>query len=1063
MRRRWYGPLCLRSSFAATVVAFILVLAPDGVIDAQGITTAAIRGTVTDATGSAVDVATVTVRDTGTGFVTSARMRQGVFAVYGLTSGVVYSIGVARIGYAPRVVDSLVLSLGETRTLRLTLDRLPNEIDTVRISANSSTASLSAGGVSTAISDSSLRRLPSLNRDLYDFVRLVPQVGTRYGLSAAGANFRFNNYMIDGVSDRQLQGNNVMGAGTAGGKTIPLDAIREYQVLVSPYAVRYGNSTGMTVNAVTKSGTNQLHGSTFAYARNAGMARPGSFAGGSDYSRKQFGLSLGGPVVRDRMLFFVAAEWQHAVAPAPGPYLGRDVAGSPTLPIADADVLRFASLLEAKGIDAGDGGRVTIANPAMTLFGRLDLSLPKWKSRMILLETYSVVEVDRFARPDAARVFQLSSSAWTLSTSKHSTSVQILTQLRQSVFNEFLVAYLDRPVVAGNYAASPSIQALVRGANGTTSVALFAGPPPPAGGTGSTQRLAEISDHIVYQAGRNHTIGAGVRAEFFDYHPVGLRGMFGLWTFPNLDALERGEASSYVISRNLGSAEAKLRGEQSGAYLADEWRVGDNLNFTFGIRGDVLSFARGPEYNPAVDSALGRRTSDFPGSRVQWSPRIGFTWRLGGERGATVRGGAGIFVASPPLGWLLGPMRSTGIGVQTLTCNSERLGSVPVFVADPERQPMICADGRGLSPGPVALVDRNLRMSETFRTSLSVDKRLPWNIEGSVEALYSKVRSDFAFINADLAGPQGVDANGRVLYGSIDPSGRVAPTRLSGNRFSEVVDIRNHSLGYSWSATAQATRPFTQRAELRASYTYAKARDVQSLTNQSAVAPFDTWAGGRFTSTRHDVLTTGVSAFDLPHRVVFAATYVAPWRRWKTDFSIFYIGESGNPFTYGDSTSNRLGDLNADGSSANDPIYIPRDARNPAEMVFAGADSADQGKLFEQFIGATPCLRRQRGSIAGRNSCRASWVNTSNASIRQSLQPIGGRGLTLQVDVFNLLNLLNSSWGLVRTPNPWILEHIGQTNEASSRPLFRFDSDKVSSTHNLESGYQVQFSIRYDF
>jgi hypothetical protein len=319
------------------------------------------------------------------------------------------------------------------------------------------------------------------------------------------------------------------------------------------------------------------------------------------------------------------------------------------------------------------------------------------------------------------------------------------------------------------------------------------------------------------------------------------------------------------------------------------------------------------------------------------------------------------------------------------------------------------------------------------------------------------------FVNADLAGPQGVGPHGRVLYGKIDASGKTQPTLVSQGRFPEVIDLRNHSLGHSWSITANLYKPFSDRAELRASYTHSRSRDLQSITNSQVGSALDIWASSRPTSNRLEDQSLGISAFEVAHRIVLAATYAAPWKRWTTDLSLYYIGESGTPFTYGDSSANRMGDLNADGTSADDPIYVPLDASDAAEIVFAGSDSVAQGLSFERFIRDNACLNRQRGMIVSRNSCRGPWVHTSNASIRQSLRAIGSHDLSLQLEIFNVLNLLNSSWGLFKVPNPWILEHVGQTKNASPQPMFRFNSANVSSTQNLESGYQLQLSLRYSF
>ena len=1027
-------------------------------IAAQGVTTAAIRGSVRAQDGGGVG-ATVRVVNMSTGYATETRVRGGNFLVQGLATGGPYRIVVKSLGYAPEVLDGLSLSLGEQRVINFTLVSLVRQLDTIRVAATDDrNRPALAGGVGTSISDSTLRRLPTLNRDVYDFVRLVPQAGTRFGLTGGGANFRFNSYMIDGLSDRQLQGNQAMG-GPIGGKTISLEAVKEYQVLLSPYDVRFGEFAGLLINAVTRSGTNDLHGSAYFFWRNEQLARTNSFVGSSPYRREQYGMSLGGPIIRDRVHFFIAPEFQYSAAPTPGPFIGQQANASPPLPVLEADIKQFAALLSAKGFEAGDGGRVMSLNPAVTLFGRLDVALPEAKSRAVLLGNFSAVDVTRFARSAGAPfVFPLSSNAWTLRTAKHSTSVQIFTQASRAVFNEFVMAYMERPLVLVHQTRSPSILATVG------SATLVAGPPAAAGAAGAASALAEIGDHVLFQLGSRHTLGAGIHVEMFRYNVQGVRGGLGQWRFPSLAALGSGDATSYSIAKDFGSAEAPVRGAQPSAYVSDEWRVGDRLSLTLGLRGDALQLSSVPVYNPAVDSLFQRRTSDYPQSHVQWSPRFGFRWDARADHRTHVRGGAGIFVGPPPLGWLLGPVRSNGAGVRTLTCaGALGSGQVPKFIGNPDLQPQTCPDGRGFSDGPVALVDPGLRMADSFRTSLAVDQSLPGGLNATLEGLYSRVRSDFLFVNADLRGPQGVDSHGRVLYGTIRPSGFADPALISKKRFPEVIDLRNHSLGYSWSVTGQIERAFSDRYELRASYTHSRTRDVQSLTNGSAVAPFDIWASGRPVSGRHSDLTTGISSFEIPDRVVLAGSYAAPWKRWKTDISLYYVGESGTPFTFGDSTAGGLGDLNADGTSADDPIYVPRNAADVSEIVFDSSDST-QAAAFEQFIRDTPCLARQRGRIMARNSCRGHWVNTSNFSVRQSLQAIGGHDLSAQLDVFNVLNLLSPSWGLFRVPDETLLQHTGQTSGPFSQPVFHFDPATAGmSTQNLESGYQLQLSLRYSF
>jgi len=1029
---------------------------------AQGVTTAAIRGTVRAENGADVEGTPVRVVNLATGYENNTWVRGGTYSIQGLEIGDRYAVVVRRIGFLPQARDVAPLNIGDRREVDFVLVAVAR-LDTVIVKADNGDApSVPGRGIGTSISDSTLRRLPTLNGDMYDFVRVVPQVGTRFGLSGGGAASRFNGYFIDGLSDRILQNNGAnAGAGSlnnsASNKTIPLEAVKEYQVLLSPFDPRYGDFTGLLVNAVTKGGTNDLHGSAYAEVRNAQLARSGSFLGTSSYEREVYGFSLGGPIVHNRMHFLIAPEIQRAAQPARGPWVGQAADALFPVPASPDTVARFAALLSDRGLDPGDGGRVTLTNPNIALFGRLDLALPELASRLVVRESFSQGQSSNFQRPVATRNFQLSSVANVNRQTKRTTAAQFFSQLSPAVFNEFQLGHTDNPIGGGAPAQMPSISVTVSG--GAT---LVAGPGPGAQGGGSTSASTEIGDYVVIQHGPSHTVGFGAHLEFFRYAIPGVKTAYGQWMFPNLDALAVGAPSSFTIGRDFGSAASPVAGVEPSVYASDEWRLSDRLSVTLGLRADGLSFSQHPAYNPDVDAVFHRRTSDFPRFRPQVSPRVGFTWQPDDDHRTSIRGGAGLFVGRPPLGWLVGPMRSDGVGTRTLSCGA---GNVPSFSPYPAVQPTTCLNGSGLVNGPVTLVDRNLRMAETLRASVGADQRLPWNVIGGVDALYSRVRSDFAFFNLTLAGPTDTDSHGRVMYGSLGADGVAHPSLVTGNPYTEVVDLRNQAGGYSWSLTARLHRPWSDRLEMGVSYTYSRVRDVRSITSGMIAMPLDLWAGQRPGSGRLDDATTGVSAFDIPHRVVLSATYAARWKRRTTDISLYYIGESGVAFTFGDSTAGKFtGDLNADGTSADDPIYVPRDATNPSEIAFAGIpdSAAAQGIAFEKFIRRTPCLDRQRGRIVARNSCRSAWVNTSNLSVRQSLPDVAGHAATIELEVFNVLNLLNKSWGLLEVPNPWILQSAGRTQASAPQPQYTFTTP-VRNVQNAESSYQLQLSLRYSF
>ena len=363
----------LHRSFGPLVLAAALWWS-SAPVAAQGITTAAIRGAVRAENGADVDGTPVRVVNLATGYRSETKVRDGSFLIQGLETGGPYTVEVQRIGFAPQADTIPYLSLGNRPKIDFVLVAVAARLDRVIVKADNVDAPSAPGrGVGTSISDSTLRRLPTLNGDMYDFLRTVPQVGTRFGLSGGGAAFRFNQYFIDGLSDRVLQtsGN---GAGavtlTSSNRTISLEAVKEYQVLLSPFDPRYGDFTSLLVNAVTKRGTNDLHGSVYANLRNAQLARSGSFS----YEREVFGFSLGGPIVHNRIHFFIAPEIQRASQPARGPWVGQGSDAPFPVPVSPDTVARFASLLRDRG-----STRATVVASSYRI--RISLCSDGWTSR----------------------------------------------------------------------------------------------------------------------------------------------------------------------------------------------------------------------------------------------------------------------------------------------------------------------------------------------------------------------------------------------------------------------------------------------------------------------------------------------------------------------------------------------------------------------------------------------------------------------------------------------------------------------------------------------------------
>lgn len=1048
-----------------------------GFAAAQGVATAGVHGSVAASPGRTVD-ARVTVRNDATGFTVEVRSRNGQFLVPGLEPGGPYTITARSLGFTPKRQVNVFLTLGTLSEIDFVLQSATTRLDTVEVLGRPPQRERRAdGGTGTTISAAMLDQLPTLNRDVYDFLRLVPQISTKIGLSnpgasAGGVGFRFNQFLINGVSERTLSGG--VSDAFAGNKSIPLDAVQEYQVLLTPYDVRYGDFAGALVNAVTKSGTNTYRGSVFAYGRNDQLGRRDTAS--APYDRAQYGFSLGGPILENRLHFFVASEFQHFTFPAAGPYVGQPANAERPVPVSVGDLDRFTAIMKTYGLVAGSAGPIENGNPLRNLFARVDLALPEWNSRILVWNNVNGSDDIAFSRT-SRDTFSLSSYQVTRVSRSLSSAVELHTALPRAGggHNELLFSQRTEALDGVGAVQQPIVRVAVPGVGG--SVTLNSGTAESAQGGYFRSSTFTINDNLTLPIRASHIVTVGGQAELFSLRHGAAAESYGTWSFASLQDFQLGVPNAYQVRLDFGSAAAPLSGRQYAAYAGDQWQAGERLSLTGGIRADLLAINEHAPYEQLVDSLFGRRTDEMPARRVELSPRLGFTWDVSGVGQQRVRGGLGIFTGRYPLAWAQTALSSYGVGGLLRCTLGPSADPPPAFNPDYRTPPTACLHGTTITPArpaDVDLLDRNLRMARMARGSLAHDWQLPWDLVLTNEALATRALSDFALLNLNLPDPVATDGFGRVMYGTINPSG-VAITKPR-TAFSEVIDLRNTAGNRSYQLSTRLERTPTAGTSGFISYTFSRARDIQTLlrVNTRGTAA---WAAARPISGRQDDLTAGISTDDIPHRVIVAGAYKAPWRRRQTELSFYYVGESGRPFTYIATGTSRRGDLNADGSN-NDPIYVPRNALDPSEIQVSGmsdslaADNSTatqaarervQRNAFEDFIQRTSCLRQQRGQILARNSCREPWSNTTIASLRQTV-PVRGRAVEIQFDVFNLLNLLNRDWGRVREAAPGLLEQVGQTVGPAAGPIFRFNTiDPGLTTASPESSFQLQLAVRYPF
>ena len=1001
---------------------------------AQGVTTGGVTGTVTDPSGAPIEGAQIQIRNTKTGFSSGAVTRgNGQYSVQGLLPDDGYSVTVRRIGFQPVTRENRRVALGESIREDFRLEQQTAVLETVMVAAETNPIiSPTKTGTGTTLSDSALRRLPTINRNFADFVKLTPQVttSTREGLSGGGVNIRQNAIQIDGAASGDLFGLGTTGepGAQANAKSIPLDAVKEYQILLSPFDVRQGNFGGVLINAVTKSGTNEFHGTAYGFTRNENLQRKQPYL--AEFKQQQYGFSVGGPILKDRLFFFVNPEWQKQSTPATGAYIGS----SDSL-ITQGSIDALSQALAGYGFtDPGSGGRVIRENPLTNVFARIDAFLPA-NTRMVLRHNYAAADNTTFGRSSrnsSSPLFDLTSNRYEFSSRTHSSVAEFMTNLPNGIFNELLLNLTKTEDFRTVPVRFPEV--LVRGfpreSNPSVQdVAIVVGTDASSQGNSLDQRTFEFTNNLTIPRG-SHSITIGTKNLF--YRPVNLFGQnsLGNWEFANLAALQAGTASRYQVSApspsDPAAGLATFRANMYSFYIQDAWRVNERLVLTGGVRLEKPSFKDTPPENPSVLANFGRSTSAVP-SRRTISPRFSFNWDMTGDQRNQLRGGIGYFTGTPPFVYLSNAFGNSGLsGYASLNCSGSTSGAnsllPPPFTAENIANPPTSCAPFTPATGPVrpgattaassniATIDPNFRFPQYQKISAGYDHRFDNGLVGSFEGLYTRSMSNPFYTNLALVGPQGRDRNGRVLYGTLTATGGTALTQ--GGR-TQVIDVTNVGGDYTYSLTGTLQKTFFEKFQGSLAYSYMQARDIATTTSSTQ--------GSNYRYQRDiagflDDRSLTRSKNDMPHRIVATGSWRFPT---LTDVSFVYIGNSGAPFdyVYGTGSGTGSGDANADGQSQNDLVYVPLNAHDPNEILFQGsipgtcgatactaaqlAAAQEMAAAFDRYIDGIACLRENRGKLLSRNLCRNPWQNNIDVSIAQSLQAFGQQNLQLRLDVIN--------------------------------------------------------------
>jgi len=1037
---------------------------------AQGLTSASINGKVSAMDGEELPSASVMAVHipTGTVYGTSTRM-DGKYNLTGLKTGGPYKITVSFVGYHSQVKENVYLELAQNLMINFKLPESSVTLSELTVTAEKSAImSQARTGSAQNVSEKSMQEIPTTSRDFQSFSKLSP-LFSGSNLGAAGRSSKYNNIQIDGTQYNDLFG--LGSTGTPGGQSgttpISLDAISEFQVVIAPYDVRQSGFTGGGINAITRSGTNQYHGSVYGFGRNQNLS--GQYTDYKSVKTKkmdefkdyQFGIRAGGPIIEDKLFFFINGEKTIYTYPQPNLSLNNGFGGKT---VAELQALgdQFVAALAAKGFTAGSYNLATFEQPSSKLFVRFDYNLAE-NHKLTVRNNFVDAGSDKLYnyRADSRLIFD--TQPYQMSNMTNSTVAQLNSTFGNTMSNELIVGYTTiRDKRKGKTADAPEV--LIKELSKTFS--MYAGPDRFSSANRLDQDIFEFSDNFSLFMG-DHTFTFGTHNEFFSFSNLFARSAFGYYEYNSLADFAADKVSYYqrVYSRFGNQRDpsavpaAEFSVSQFGFYAQDEWAILPTLKITAGIRVDIPTFPTTPAKNDSVPKYFPQYNTDkIPSGNMLWSPRVGFNWDVTGERTTQVRGGIGIFTGRIPYVWMSNNFGNTGMF--TAEVNYGGSGTLP-FNPDPRSQYISGDPGTGAAKfqSEIDVVDPNLKLPQVMRFNLGVDQELICGFIGTAEFLYSKSLNEMLYRKGNLKPSTSNIADGRPKYGGTD---------YGNGNFWDIMELYNTSDGYQYNLMFQLQRNVARGVSINTAYTFGEAKDKNSLSSSQAASqmnysPIDM-------DPNNPALTT--SQWEVRHRVFASVSYAAEFfQNAPTTISLFYNGQSGNPFSF---VVN--GDLNNDGFRSNDLFYVPKDVNdilvgkitggNFVAATATGTTAAD----LDAFIQNDDYLSKNRGKISQRNGAREKWQQYLDLRVTQDIPDLWGMGnFQLSLDILNVANLLNTSWGKVETAglgtyNIVALQGFVTNNGVANTPVYGFSkpaNNSVYSVSDIASRWRMQLGVRY--
>ena len=1036
---------CLIAAFAAMLMS---------VAAYAQVTTSALGGRIVDANGNPVIGAAVVATHEPSGTVYGVITNEdGRYAINGMRSGGPYRVEFSCLGYQSLTYTDVNLQLAETSALNGQLaDDSQMLGEAMVVAAPASKFAAEKTGAATNISSAQITSLPTVSRSITDVTRLSPYGGN--GMTFAGADGRTANFTVDGANF-----NNNFGLSDGlpgGGNPISIDAIEEMQVVISPYDVRQTNFIGGGVNAITKSGTNKFIGTAYVYHRNENMrgnqAAGVEIAGARDRDRNTtYGFTLGGPIIKNKLFFFVNAEYAQTPSVAVRWRASEDGKGDSDKYLSYTtveDMKQVKEFVKDKyGYDTGSFTDFPADQNNLKLLARIDWNINE-NNRLAV--RYNYTNNTRWSAPNASSMdggtrsaygrtslysMAFANSMYSQNNLVHTVSLDLNSRINDNLSNQFLATFSKLDDIRGtNSEEFPFIDIL--DGTGSTTQYMALGYELFTWNNAVHNTVLNIKDDLVYYLD-NHKITMGASYEYQMADNAYMRNGTGYYRYESVQDFLTGAAPEVVCLTYGYDGEqnpaARVQFHKAGLYAQDEWNVSEAFKLTYGLRLDGLFFDNGDlmtnnaikaiDYYTADGKVRNIDTGKWPGASITISPRVGFNWNLTEDKSLTLRGGTGLFSGRLPLVFFTNMPTNSGMvqyQAQINAKNAEKMGfSMNEFagglVTDKNGKattqalldklhalgyPTTITPEDGTVPSSIAAVDPKFKMPQVWKTSLALEYKFPTSFPFSItaEGIFNKTVNGVTMSDWSM-----LPVNGYARLNGADSRPIFPGTFRTGTK---AFVLENTDKGYGYSASVSMNMRPIEGLSLMAAYTHTASKEITGMPGSNAESAF-TYVP---TVKGPNNIELHNSQYVTPDRVVASGTYSD---KSNNHFSLIYEAWRGG-YNYSYMMAN---DMNGDGYNY-DALYIPTDEQvKNNEFRFATPDDA---KRFMDYVHADKYLSKHQGEYAEAYSVYSPWVHRFDFSYKHDFKVKVGNSvnkLQLSLDVKNILNLFNSNWGVSKWMN----------------------------------------------